>query len=118
MELLFNVSENLLRDLVLDKNQYLKISKDYSELFQEIFPVIQWNTMKSHLSQIFQIISIKLFIFDEYFIKEAKIRIFPNIYEFLERVNLKNIKYTDYVGFGDIDYKNTAYDELKDSKER
>ena len=41
----------------------------------------------------------------------------PNIYEFLERVNLKNIKYTDYVGFGDIDYKNTAYDELKDSKE-
>ena len=38
-----------------------------------------------------------LFIFDEYFIKEAKIRIFPNIYEFLERVNLKNIKYTDYV---------------------
>lgn len=118
LELLFNVSENLLRDLVLDKNQYLKISKDYSELFSRNFSCnpMEYNEV-SFITDIPDYFNPNLFIFDEYFIKEAKIRIFPNIYEFLERVNLKNIKYTDYVGFGDIDYKNTAYDELKDSKE-
>lgn len=115
---IFNINNLLLEDLVLNESKSKEILVNYTNIFSNEFKCNPKNFSSLFIITDFQdYFNPNLFYYDDYYLKSSKYNTYSNIYNFLEREESSIFKHDEYIGFGDVDYSNTLFNNLPDTKD-
>lgn len=113
--LIFDISNILFEDLVLNKGQSKKTANEYYSVFEKGFMCDPADYDRNNLITNFnEVFNPNLFYKRDYLIKKIDFKVFHNVYRFINQ-DLSNVNIDKYIGYGGVDYKGTIYKDLPDS---